>query len=362
MSDQEIAEAPGLSGGDGAPVESTPVDTDAEMGAVFDRLMTNNGADRGPDGRFASTKAEEAPAAELEPDAEAGQAEPEGDDGAQDAAPAPEPVSAPAHLPEAIKSVWADMPETAQKAVAAHQADIDKKFGEQGRVLGAMRPVAETIFAAAARHPEFRGMTPEQIAQGAVSLADVQARMERDPVATTLQVIEQYGVADQIRAKLSDAPPSDAGQVISELRQEIAELKRSAQHSADPEYIQQHVSHAFENQKTQQAVSEFAASQPHFADVEQALPGFIEIARKTQPDAAPMELLKAAYDMAVHAIPDVRAKIAAAETKAADPDPARTEQAKRAASVNVKSKSTGKERIPTEHESMGAAYDRAMGR
>ena len=76
----------------------------------------------------------------------------------------------------------------------------------------------------------------------------------------------------------------------------------------------------------------------------------------------PKAILQKAYDMAINANPDVRAKVRAAEAKATagNPDPKKAAAVRNAVSINVKSSTTGKERAVTEEEAMASAYDRAM--
>jgi hypothetical protein len=76
----------------------------------------------------------------------------------------------------------------------------------------------------------------------------------------------------------------------------------------------------------------------------------------------PNGILQKAYDMAINANPDIRAKVRAAEAKATagNPDPKRAAAVRNAVSINVKSSNSGKERIMTEEEAMASAYDRIM--
>ena len=76
----------------------------------------------------------------------------------------------------------------------------------------------------------------------------------------------------------------------------------------------------------------------------------------------PKAVLQKAYDMAINANPDVRAKVRAAEAKATatTQDPKKAAAVRNAVSINVKSSNSGKERVMTETEAMGAAWDRVM--
>lgn len=114
--------------------------------------------------------------------------------------------------------------------------------------------------------------------------------------------------------------------------------------------------------QTQEAISRFSQEKPLWAEVEATLPAFIEIAKASQPDAAPPALLEAAYDMAVHANPATRAKAqsAAPQAAAAKADADRAAKARAANQINVKTTGNGKPRLKTDEEVYSEVWDRAM--
>lgn len=338
------------------------VTEDAAMEAVFDRLVTQNGADRGDGGKFVSPAAAEG--------APAGDAPPEGGEGAADAQPSPvNGVAAPAHLPQAIKADWDKIPETARTAIAAHQAEMDRKFGEIGKQYGAVKPIADKIMGAAQQFPEFKGFTPDQIAEGAVQLAAVQARLESGSedarVSTIMEVAQTYGVLPAL-AKAFGQQGND-NQLVTGLQQKIANLESRLAKAGNPETIREQITAITTERETESAVRAFAAKEgvkEFWPEVEAKIPDFIRVIQSDPASAGKSaeEILTDAYDMAINALPSVRAKVRAAEAKAtaANPDPKRTEAAKKAASINVPSNGVGKERQLTEDEAYGAAYDRKM--
>lgn len=347
---------------------AAPSEDDA-MGAVFDRLVTQNGADRGDGGKFVSPGAAEGA---QQGDSPAGDVPPAGGDkGAADAQPSPVTgVAAPAHLPQALKAEWDKMPEVARSEIAKLTTEWDRKFGEIGKQYGAAKPIADKIMGAATQFPEFRGFSPEQIADGAVKLAAVQAAMERGPesaVSTIIEVAKTYNVLPQL-AKLFQGQGQQQGndnqQQVVQLQQQIANLQAQIARSANPETIRETVSMTMAERETETLVKSFAANEgkDYWADVEAEMPGYIRIVMGRGDGKSPKEIISEAYDMAINANPDVRAKVRASEAKAtaANPDPKRTEAAKRAASINVPSNASGKERMPTEDELLAAAYDRRM--
>jgi len=367
------------------PSPATGPSEDDELGAVFDRVTADGNPDaepkpeatggelpaRGPDGKF--VKADGDPPA---PPHQAGDESPENADPARDSNEGEEEATAeaspdgpPAHLPQAIKSEWQNIPEGARKEMARLTQEWDRKFGEIGgqlRNLETVKPIADKLTQATQNFPQFQGMSPDQLADGAVQLAAVQAALEQNPVETILQVAQQYGGLPHVHQRLTGQEmPQDAADAQA-MRAQIAQLERQLQQaqSSTPDLVQTQVSQALEAQRTEQAIEAFAQSKPYFGEVEPLMPQFVTIAKEMQPEASITDVLEAAYDMAVNALPEVRAKAqAASEAKkatAAAGDPERAEKAKRAASINVKSTSNGKVRTPSEEEAMAAAYDRMM--
>lgn len=342
-------------------VEPVVVDDTAEMGAAWDRLMVQNGADRGEDGKFVSPDAQGAEPAPVD----AGSSGGEDGAGAVDASSTVvATVPAPAHLPQALKNEWEKMPEAARNEVAKLTGEWDRKFGELGKQYQAVKPLGDMMSGLKGQFPEYFGNRDiNQIAQGAAELAVVQAKLDKDPVGTLLQVMDVYKVTDAMRAALNGQQPTQESHVINQLQQTIRGLQQKLEEVGNPAFIEQHVSKVMGARDTQNLVTELATGKEFYADVEASLPAFIGMAwQRLGESASRKEVFDLAYDMAVNADPAVRAKAKASEAKAtvAKSDPQRTEAAKKAASINVKSSSSGKERPLTFEESAGAAYDRLM--
>jgi hypothetical protein len=344
-------EAPAVAAATEAPTETAAPDDDA-LGAIYDRLMSNNGADRGEDGKFVSPngteQAKEAPHQTIEGGDEETPAEAE--------APVSEAtVNAPAHLPQSIKGQWEKMPVEARDAIAQWTAEQDRKFGEQGRALAQYKPLQDAV----SEYKEYFDGTKGryQPAEAVRYLFNLQRQMDAKPLDTLLEIADTYGLRQHL------TQPTDSVREISALRQTISELRTELARNATPERIEDTVSSVLEKRQVSEAIERFAKEQLFYADVEKDLPDFISIARSKMPDASPLSVLERAYHMAVNANDDVRAKKEAAEAKAKaakSADPKRTEAAKRAASINVTSAGTGKQTFKSEEEAMAAAYDRLM--
>lgn len=340
---------------DPAIVETNIPDDNAAMGDAYDRAISDTGRDE--HGRFVSKN----PA----PEGGASPADGEGAGDADASSTVAQASPAPAHLPQAIKADWDKIPETARNAIVSHQAEMDRKFGEIGEQFGRMKTIAEPIQRAAQQFPEFRGMTPDQIAQGAVKLAAVQAQMEKGPdaaLSAILEVAQTYNILPKLRAAMGGQAGESDG-LITGLQQKISNLEAQLQKASNPDFIREQITETMTARETETAVQTFAAGKEYWADVEAKMPGYVAMARDdAAPGASPTDILNAAYDMAINAIPAVREKLRAAEAAKATAtaaDPKRTEQQRRAASINVKSTSSG-ERQLSEAEAMASAYDRAM--
>jgi hypothetical protein len=333
-------------------------DSDAEMGAIFDRLQAEDAPqERNADGKFAGAAKPEGDKVSLEGE--------KGAETAEAGSTVAANVSAPAHLPQAIKADWDKIPEGARSAIVAHQTEMDRKFSEVGRQLAQVKPVADRLTQAVAEFPEFAGRTPDQLAQGAVELAAVQARLERSPetaIETILEIAKHYGVHDGLAQRLG-------GQVIQgsnteALQHQIRQLQgQLAQNQISPESIQQQVSEVLKTREVETEVNAFMTSKPYFADVENDMPYFITKAKAANPNATAKEALEAAYDMATNANPTVRQKIRddeAAKVTTLSVDTKRVDQAKRAASINIKPAVNGRTREMTEDELMSVKFDQLM--
>ena len=331
---------------DGGEVDSVDVSPEAEKAE-----STSTGRDE--KGRFAA-KSDDA-----HPDADAVEDKPDANSDEE----TPEPKSehgqasaAPAHLPYDIKSNWEGIPVAARDAITALTAEQDRKFGELGRELSTIKPIKETLD----NYKEyFDGTKGNYKPEDAVNyLFSVQRKMDKDPMGTIMEIAHSYGVADRL------VNPTDGTREIVQLEQTIRELQTRLDKQGDAGNIDERITRTLEERDFSKAIDEFAKTADHYAEVEEILPKYIQASWAIKGDQANrMDVLNHAYKMATNEIPEVRAKIEAAkQAKAAEKsDPKRTESAKRAASINVKSNGTGRATTyATDDEAYGAAYDRAM--
>jgi hypothetical protein len=350
------------------PIETTNPETNADyaqMAAVFDRVMAeepSSGPLRDESGRFKSSEPAEAEPVVAGGEVEAHEAS---DDGAGEEpaveAPPPEVATpAPAHLPQELKADWEKIPEGARKAITDLQAEHDRKMGELGGQLRDAKPINDAYNRLRQQYPDdFGALDNSTLSEAVANLAVVQARLGRDPVGTIVQVAQQYGVLGDLARIVAGQQPTGEGQQVAQLQQTIAQLQKKIEDFGNPEAIDQRISQRMEVQATETMLAELRKEAPLYAEVEAALPTFIEMAWGQLGHGADRKaVFKLAYDMAVHANPVTRAKAVAPGKTAAAPSPERVEQIRAATSVNVKSTANGKERAMTEREHAEAVYDR----
>jgi hypothetical protein len=313
-----------------------PANLDDVLSNIYDREVTQNGSDRGDDGKFVSPNPEtpESPAAE-----EASvQSEPgEGEEQTQESQTlTPAEVPLPSSWRDKADA-WAKVPADVKPWLAEHDARTNQTLSEQGRTIATLRPVQDVI---KANEHLFNGRTKPDgsrvSAHEAIAfLFDAQA--------------QALGVKDYKPQPTQAQQPQISPDLLKRIVADTFEEKFSEKSTIDG------------NTKL---YNDFAAKNPLVSEIAtEDLLQFIEIAKtKVSDTAAPSAVLEKAYDMAVHADPSLRAKVAAAaKAAAATPqNPQRAEDAKRANAVNLKSTSTGKVKPPSLDDVLSQTYDRAQ--
>ena len=348
-----------------AAVGETPAPSEAEaMMALYDKLTSEGVEDEPQAEEVTDGLREEEEAEGLTEEAEGKpeegeEAKPEAK--AQDkAAEAQEqPVEAPTDLPSTIRAKWADMPQDARDAVLSSHRELTRKMAEQGRVVQASKPVYDVLVEAAQKIPTMQNMTPAQIAQDVFRMAQIQGELNARPVETLLNIAKQYGAVEGIKQALAGQGQNAAAQENVALMQEIRQLRAQLQNAANPEAIDQRINQTLTVRDTERMVMEYATQKEYWGEVEPIMPQFIPIAQQRLGEqASAMDVLNAAYDMAIHAIPDLRTKVSAPAPAQAQPDPKRTEAQLKAKSVNVKPSGPTNPKPMSERQAMLAVYDR----
>lgn len=356
--------AAALSGGaEALPEASQTVNDDQDLGAIWDQMERDNGSARDEGGKFASTngdgKASETgdggePNPNDPPQEGEGQGE-AGEDGSSTLTASAVPL--PANW-NGMDEDWKKIPADVQTKIAAREQEIHARMSDQGRQISTYKPVHDIFeqnkdLLENRRTPDGRPVTP---AFAAAFLLEAQRRIDANPIGALVEMAERFGLRDHLKAALN-------GQLQFQRIQPPAASQQSSLTAADVERIvKDAVTQDTSARAAAEEVDRLSKDKPLFSEIaEDDMVHFIHKARAKLGDAASKEaVFDAAYDMAVHADPTLRAKAAAAAKEkqaAAAQGSKRTEDAKRANSINVSSTSSGKGRELTEDELLAAAYD-----
>lgn len=324
-----------------------PVSDDTALGAVWDQLERDNGAARGTDGKFTNTNGEGGEALPIDPPQEGEGTGEEGDEAGSStltASGAPLPANW-----NGMDEDWAKIPADVQAKIATREGELHSRMSEQGRQIGTYKPVYDVVdqnrdLFNGKKRDDGGEITPAFAVQ---FLMEAQRQIDANPVASLIQIADRYGMRQHLAAALNGQvpipqTPQQPAMSPAEIQRIVQEAltKNATVHSANEE------------------LSRFAAGKPLYAEIsEDDMVHSIHKARNRLGDTASKQaVFDLAYDIAVNADPDLRAK-AAATKKAAASDPKRVADAKRANGVNVTSTSTGKARELTEDELLGQAFD-----
>lgn len=286
--------------------------------------------------------------------------EDEGEEGedAEDAQPKAD--SLPQHVPMAVRNLWGKLDAETRAAIDTSYRALSDKMAQQGRDVQRLNPVKQRLNEVIRDMPEVADLTDEQLADGVFELARSEAMLRRDPIRGVLAIADRMGVMSQLAQVVLESMGGQQ-QGGADLMGEIAALKRQLAEANDPRRFQQMIKHGLDNQNTESIVVSFAETAEHWEAVQDTLPTFIKMVRDRKPEAQPLDALKLAYDMAVHADPDLRASLSPSAGRVAE-DPRRQEEAKRAASLNIRTNAPSKGRALSENELLAQAFDRATSR
>lgn len=342
-----------------APVESIPAEVvtgadalssmseDDQLSAIFDRVETNNGSDRGENGKFKSPNPEKvedalnkAPAASesvLE-GADTGEAA-EGDGSTLSPA-----VPLPANW-NGKDEIWSKVPDDLKSDIAAIQNDLQNRLTTQGRQIADAKPITDTV-------SEFRHLFEGRIepAEGIRKLAKAQENLENPNtrLQALMGIIDSFGARQQLAAILSGQIQIPTHQQPGIAPQDVDRVvdQKLAKYQADVE--------------ARNEVVRLSNDKPLYSEIpETTMVHCINAAWSVLGEGATKEaIFNFAYDMATDSIPALKAKKTAAAKPVVVPKPVSPEAAKRANSVNVPSTSTGKVKERSEEELLSDIYDR----
>lgn len=318
-----------------AAVEETPATEADALGAIYDKLTAEEPLE----------ETEQTPAPEPEPQQEVAAVE-----------TAEEP---PTDIPAALRQHWGAIPKEARDAAVSWQREAGRKLAEQGRLVNGVKPVVDVLNRAVKEIPTLAGMKPEQVARDVFEGAKMVAAIRANPVPNIINLALQHGALDALKAHLAGQPAGDAAQQNVALTRKIQQLEAQVSQLSDPSRIAETVNQTLTKRDTENFVTSFASEKrENWAQVEPFIPNMIPLAKqRLGSNASAQDVLAEAYEMAVHAHPDLRAKMMAAAQAPVASDPQRLAAQRAAKSVNVTSQ-PGKPAPVSEKAAMAAVWDK----
>lgn len=347
------------------------VDNDAALDAVWEKHNTNNGSERAADGKFSSPG--KAAADADQPQGE-DRTEPLEGGGGEDAGDTESTPQSTVPLPSSMRhleDVWSKIPDDLKKPLADHQNKLHKTLSDQGQALASWKPVRDTIEEFKDYFGGDRGNYDP--AEAIKELFTIQKAMDDNPLQTILDISKRYNLIPHLAQVFApkgeggeNGQPSAAGKENAALLAEISELKSTINDlraGFKPELIDERISQRLivdrEESSAMEAINRTSNEMPLRAEISaDDWKHYISRSWTRLGEAASKEaVLKSAYDMAVNADPDLRARTAALKGAAVN-DAAKVADAKRANATNLRSTSTGKPRELTEDEILSSVWDK----
>jgi hypothetical protein len=314
---------------------------------------------RGPDGKFQAKDEEE-----KEPETPEEFAKKEGIEGKK--------IEPPGNLPFEVKQNWDKIPKEARDAFVSSQNEMtsklsvaSEKLAEATRVNEGLKPVQDALVEMVRTKPEMANVPMAQIVDGVRGLYGYLSAIESQDIetgaGTFLSMLDNYGLTEAVKAKLG----GQEGGAAPALPHAVAQLQRQIE-------AQNHQISELNLQLQQNALAPVESEINRFAEskgdqwqiVQDDLPPLIEDERGKNPAASPMQVLEAAYDRAIWGNPKTREMLMKsmeadrANGKAEEDAAAKSEDAKKAAAINVKSAGSGKASPKTIEQELSSTWDR----
>lgn len=279
-----------------APVVDTPAPTFEETMDRVAREVAEREPLQGPNGRFQSKVAAPGAPEGLEVPGKPELAAPE---------PARPAIEAPQSLPDDVKKAWSTFPPEVQAGIARRENEAHEKITADGQRIKALASFEEALAPFQARLQQVQAPPAEYVRR----LAAADQMLASNPLQGIHEVARLYGI--DLRQALTGQPDTS-----SALHSKIHELETrlSQREEADQ---QARLSAA------NQQIEQFSKDRPHFQSAVDMMDKLIR--------SGAAKGLEDAYDMAINAVPEIRAKREAeakAEAEKKATDEAKTKAAK----------------------------------
>lgn len=231
----------------------------------------------------------------------------------QTTAPDPSRPAAPASLSDAGRAAW----DTLHPEIRQHMADREQHYqAQQQDYLQALRPVEESARRLGIDWKEGLGR-----------LMNAQQRLDQNPHAALLWLAQAYDVNIDDLADMAAGvaqPPANPNQqtpgVPPAWDHRLSSIEQTLQQQQQAQQAAQQAEQQSRRDAIQREFNTFASSPaaPHWERVKSDVYAFVPYVRSQMPDAPVGEVIKAAYERAAWAHPEVRALLQEEQRQAAD--------------------------------------------
>lgn len=293
-------------------------------------------------------------------------------------------VEAPKHWPEKRRQTFAKMPPEVQQAWLEHDKDIVGGFTRKSQELSDKSKFADTVrglFDDGLRQQMAQAGTDEA---GAIRyLLNLQRHATTDPVGYAKWFMQQTGLSAADLGLLQNGIAKDGEAVqypelrdllsdpeVKQLKTELEQLKGLVTERERREHMAQMGRHAQTVQSIESTISSFRSAlddhgqllYPHFDAVSKQMGALMDHDPELSRMPEGPDKLKAAYDRAVWAMPDVRSGLLEVETSKRVNEARRKDEAERAKRVTSVKPATGAPTAKTTPKSLDDIISEQLGR
>ena len=265
----------------------------------------------------------------------------------------PEPIDPPVSWSAAVRESWSTLPRQIQDEIAKREADVSRGFTQHSERIKQYEPLDQVL------EPVRTGLGASGIseAQYVGQLVAADAYLREKPAEAIQWLAQSYGV--------------DLGQVVTpangqdeELTPELAKIADLQRRIDEQDRRWQQTAQANQQQamaRVNEQIEAFKAEpgHDHFEDVKDDMAALLSNGRAKD--------LADAYDKAVYANPETRAKLLTAQAETAERQrreeaSRKAEEAKKIAATNIRGSEAGAGKsVGTVRSSIEEAYDNVVG-
>jgi hypothetical protein len=275
------------------------------------------------------------------------------DDHAEEAEPDRQPPSKgepqpPASLNAKAREQWGKLPREMQDYITQRETEAHAKITTLGNDAKASTQLSEIISRnqdVIPRGPNGQSIPAPQILN---HLLAAHRMLETNPRGALAWLSKHYNVNP---AEMAEPDPVEHARNAERARIE-AELQRHGQ------VVQQQY-----EQQVSAELDRFAADKPHWSRVENEILYHCAAIRTTMPPMPPMQVLQMAYEKALAAHPEIDPAAQARTAAQLREARRKADDAKRAASINIRSRSSGSPAVASQsmEATMAQVYERLHG-